>query len=314
MNISERILKNAVMLGGDNLYFFKQNIKLGDISKKMITLDGVPVQRVPENNYLFVDGNGVTYGVIEHFYQGDTPPSDVGTITTELHSKNAFPFLEVNEQSDTVNFPTYIEIAAEKVKSISNDTFHGVVESAPGWMDLKSKQKLGSVSGSDFNPKFENDGKIYRFSVASKDTQFHEQLELLDNGRVDVEKFIKKDTGYIDVTSSAIEKAREHLKDILKFQIGTFEYERNVSVINNAFNGFYAWLLERAMGDLARKELDIDYYLDSRELDWQRGRNVISSILAGINFGATFWAPLPTKEEFLSVLQDKRLNLSFYVK
>lgn len=332
MITSERILKNAVMLGGESLYFFKQSIKLRDISSEdiTITLDGIPVQKVPENKYLFVDGNGVTYGVIEYcFNEGEVPPTNVPNIVKQLESKNAFPLLctdDINENNKLVSSPLYIEVAAEKVSASGL----GILRDAPGWMNEESYQVLTRVDKpkSDSEPKYssapnfdfkfatelQKGSTICRFSVANKDTRFHDKCKTDDNEVLEVDAFVKGNNPYIDQMTDAIEYARDKFKEILKFQIGVIQYSRNESVINNAFNGFYAWLLERAMGDLSRQKLEVDHWFDNLDIIKDYIALSVTTLNSIFNVVAVCKAPTPAKEDLKQILEERAIDLSIFIK
>lgn len=319
------------MLGGESLYFFKQNIKLRDISSETgITLDGIPVQKVTGNDYLFVDCNGVTYGVIECFFEeGQTPPTDIPDITKELESKNAFPLLHIDDIDDDnkhVSSPLYIEVAAEKV----SEPDAGIIKNAPGWMNKDSykaltlldkpkpetEPKYTSVADYDFNFAIElqSGGTLCRFSVANKDTVFHDNCDTDDDGRLDVDEFVKGKNAYINQMSDAIEEARDKFKEVLKFQIGVMQYSRNESVINNAFNGFYAWLLERAMGDLSRQKLEVDHSFDNIDITKGYVTSAVTTLNSIFNIIAVCVAPTPDKEELQQILEERNIDLSMIIK
>ncbi len=310
MNISERILKNAVKLGGNSLYFYTVDIRLKNLSATSdITLDGVPLTKVEDNSFLWVDGNGVTYGIIDEFTDTSGTASEV-TENICLHSKNAFPAIDTD--TDPVTRSKYVEVAAENINS------DGIIKEAPGWSEAKPAKETGK-----FEPKFSNKGNLCRFSVASKDTVFHDKIDDLENGRINVDAFTKteKDSegeitkeSYIDQMGRAIEHAREEFKKILKFQIGVIQYERNTSVIDNAFNGFYAWLLERAMGDLSRQKLDVDHYFDNIEIVKDYVTSSVTTLNSILNVIAVIRAPTPDKDELQKILEERTIDLSMIVK
>lgn len=329
MIISERILKNAVMLGGESLYFFKQNIKLRNISSEniTITLDGIPVQKVTGNDYLFVDCNGVTYGVVERFSEPTEEEKEADNPTQSqeeliaLTSGYAFPLIYVEGQPAKAS--THIELALENVQA------GGGVAEAPGWMNRDSQSRLSQVSDNNFATALRSGGTLCRFSVAKKDTVFHDELkkvkydeyaifdEYLVSGeslQLDVRDFTKKDTGYIDLTSKEIESAIDELKSILKFQIGVMQYARNESVINNAFNGFYAWLLERAMGDLSDKKLEADHWFDNLDIIKDHYSLSFTTMNSIINAVAVCIAPTPAKEDLKQILEERAIDFSFFIE
>lgn len=291
MNISERILKNAVKLGGNNLNFFTLSMTLKDLTSiTSITLDGQALEKVAGNSYLFSDANGVTYGVIKR-------TNNSNTNSLVLSSDHMFPNAS----------PTYIEVSADSVGA-------GGLIVAPGCSEGEPKEEQGisnfiKEAGSSANFKEEE------FSVASKETPFHRALKSAGEDRIDIGDFVDSDgEGHIKDLYDAISSASSNLQNILKFEIGAQEYAAHQAVINNAFNGVSAWLLERAQGDLARQKLDYDHKYDVKDLTKNYVTSGITTLNSLLNIIAVWVAPTPTRDDLHKTLEERTIDLSFIVK
>lgn len=293
MNISERILKQAVKLGGDNLYFFKFSMTLKDLTSiENITLDGQELTKVEGNNYLVKDANDITYGVIKR-------TSNNSNDAIALSSAAMFP----------ARHSTFIEIAAENIAA------DGMIEAPGASSSTPEEESSISIFVPDVYEENEapSNHKKEEFSVSSKGTAFHRALKSAGNDCIDVSGFLGEG-GHVATLESAISHASNRLKDILKFEIGAHEYAAHQSVIDNVFNGVSAWLFERAQGDLARQKLDHDHKYAVKESTKQYVATVVTTLNSLLNITVACLTTAPSGDELQQILEERTIDLSIIVK
>ena len=107
-------------------------------------------------------------------------------------------------------------------------------------------------------------------------------------------------------------KGQDDIITILKEKLGS-EYDDYAIVINNSLNGLIAWSWSRLKADLNRVKAGYTNATELREVNKLTWTSTLTTFGSTLNVIATIIAPVPTREKLDKILEDRTLDIRYYM-